>query len=408
MPLGRVVCSAALLTAALLAPAPAAWAVEAYNVADHGSPQAAIDAAEAAGGGLVRFPCGTVVLSAPLSIEAPGVTLEGCGPGGTKLVASFAIANIISFGANPPFSPCGGVRNLSITSSVQRVAGHAIVVNGCEQGVLENLRIDTNGGHGIRFSDGANSLASIFFVRSVDIEIHGAFTAIDINGANDRYFDHVWLRGDRAPGSRGIRITQSGGDWWNDIESVLFEIGVDVVPPSGKEASWINFNNVLADTNRLHGFRFTGQSRGISCVRCWASTNGSQTLFARGILVEAGTGITFTDPRVLNNGGHGIELRQSASDIAISGGIITGNCISPDCPAGLGNGIMVDGANGFRIQHVRSGSTVGQGNKQGYGIFVNRGSDNFIVTGNDTRANVFGGILNVPGTAPNRLMNTNF
>jgi len=406
--LARLGFTAAALATALLGDAEPARAVESYNVADFVSPQAAIDAAEAAGGGLVRFPCGTTVLASPLTVDAPGVTLEGCGPGGTTLRASFAIANIVTFGNSPAFSPCGGMRNLSITSSVPRTAGHAIVIDGCEQGVLENLRIQTQGGHGIRFSNGANSLASIFFVRSVDIEIQGAFTAIDITGANDRYFDHVWLRGDRSPGSRGIQITSSGGDWFNDVESVLFEVGVDVVPPSGRAAEWMNFSNVLADTNLLYGFRFRGVSRGISCVRCWASTNGQDTLNGRGIMIESGTGITFTDPRVINNGGHGFEARSAAADIAISGGIFTGNCIAPNCPTGVAHGIVFDGTNGFRIQNVRSGSTVGQGNKQGFGIFLNTGCENYIVTGNDTRTNAIGGIRSVPPEAPNRLVQTNF
>ena len=38
------------------------------------------------------------------------------------------------------------------------------------------------------------------------------------------------------------------------------------------------------------------------------------------------------------------------------------------------------------------------GNKQGYGIFINTGCSNYIITGNDLRTNVTGGIANVPGT----------
>jgi len=50
---------------------------------------------------------------------------------------------------------------------------------------------------------------------------------------------------------------------------------------------------------------------------------------------------------------------------------------------------------------------MGAPNKQGFGIFLNTGCDNYIVTGNDTRLNVSGGILNVPGPAANRLVNNN-
>ena len=396
-----------LFTLGLTAPA---LAVNVYNVSDYASPQAAIDAAKAAGGGLVHFPCGTTTLSTGLVVDAAGVTLDGCGPKGTVLQASFATGNIISLGnSTAAYSPCGGVRDLMIGSTVARTSGYAIAVNGCEQGILDNLRIQTNGGHGIRFGDGMGHLAAIFSVRAVDIEIHGAFTAIQIDGSNDRYFTDLWLRGDGAAGSRGIAITESGGDWFKDVEAVVFEIGVSVAPPAGKWVAWMNFNNVLADSNTLDGFLFGGSGAitGISCERCWASSNGISTLNGRGFQIDLGSGLSFVDSRVIDNGGHGLAAGPGASDIAISGGIFTGNCFASNCPTGFAHGIILTGTNGIRIQGVRSGQSMGAPNKQGYGIFLNTGCDNYIVTGNDTRLNVSGGILNVPGTAANRLVNNN-
>jgi len=393
----------------LLAAAPG-FAVNVYNVSDYASPQAAIDAAKAAGGGLVHFPCGTTTVSSGLIVYAAGITLEGCGPGGTVLQASFATGNIISLGnTTTAYSPCGGVRDMTINSSVTRTGGYAIAVAGCEQGVLENLRIQTAGGHGLHFSDGTGQLAAIFTVRSVDIEIQGAFTAIQIDGSNDRYLSQLWLRGNLAAGSRGIVVTESGGDWFKDIEAVQFEIGVSLAPPAAKFVGWINFDNVLADTNTLYGFQYTGSGTlsGISCMRCWSATNGISTVNGRGFRIERGTGLTFTDPRVINNGGHGFEATSTPGDISISGGIFTGNCVASGCTSGLAHGIVMDGTHGFRISGVRSGQTVGQGNKQGYGIFLNTGCDNYIVTGNDTRTNVTGGIRDVPGPAASRLTNNN-
>lgn len=396
-----------LLSLALTAPA---LAVNVYNVSDYASPQAAIDAAEAGGGGLVHFPCGTTTLSAGLVVDAAGVTLEGCGPKGTVLQATFATGNIISLGnSTAAFSPCGGVRDLMIASTVTRSGGYAIAVNGCEQGILENLRIQTTGGNGIRFSDGMGHLASIFSVRAVDIEIQGAFTAIQIDGANDRYFTDLWLRGNAAAGSQGIVITESGGDWFKDVEAVVFEVGVSIAPPAGKWVAWMNFNNVLADSNTLYGFNFTGKGAisGVSCERCWSSSNGTTTLNGVGFQVDVGSGLSFVDSRVINNGGHGFSAGPGASDIAISGGIFTGNCVAANCPTGFAHGIVLTGTNGFRIQGVRSGQSMGAANKQGYGIFLNTGCNNYIVMGNDTRLNVTGGILNVPGLAANRLVNNN-
>jgi hypothetical protein len=372
-----------------------------YFVSDYASPQAAIDAAEAAGGGVVRFPCDTVSLSSGLVVDQRGVTLEGCGPQGTVLSAGFATGDIIKLGnVTTPFSPCGGVRDLSIQSSVTRTSGYAIAVAGCEQGVIENLRIQTQGGHGLRFSDSSDTLAAIFFVRALDVEIQGAFTAIQIDGSNERHFNNLWLRGTLATGSRGIVITATGGDWFGDVESVLFETGVSLAPPSGKFLGWANFQNVLADSNTLYGFHFSGAGTisGISCVRCWSSSNGINTVNGRGFRIETGSGLSFTDSRVINNGGHGFETTSGTADIAISGGLFTGNCVASGCSTGLAHGIVLTGTNGSRISGVRSGQAVGMGNKQGYGIFINTGCSNYIITGNDLRTNVTGGIANVPGT----------
>lgn len=389
--------------------ATAASGVEFYNVSSYASPQHAINAAAAAGGGVVRFPCGTTTISAPLTVTSPGITLEGCGPGGTILETTATTGNMIELG-NPAsaFAPCGGVRDMTLYSS-GRTSGNAILVSGCQEGSLENLHIETHGGDGVQFSDSNDSLAAIFFVRRLTVWIDGAFTAIKVLGSSERHFSNLWLQGSSTAGSKGISITRSGGDWFKDIESVLFEIGVELSPPAGSLVGWLNFDNVLADTNTLHGFNFDGSGAisGVSCMRCWASSNGMSTTAGRGFRVAAGAGLTFTDSRVINNGGHGVEVGGAPTDIAIQGGIFAGNCLAPGCTNGLAHGIVMVGTKGFRISGVRAGQSMGSTNRQGYGIYVLNGSNNYIITNNDTRTNVSGGILNAPGVSATRILNSN-
>lgn len=398
----------ALSISALALTSPA-QAVEFYNVSSYASPQAAINAAAAAGGGVVRFPCGSTTISQPLQITTPGITLEGCGMGGTILSTTAQTGNIIELGnTTTAFAPCGGVRDMTIHSS-GRTAGYAIAVAGCQEGVLENLHIETNGGNGIRFSDANDSLAAIFFVRAVTLWIQGAFTAVQLDGSSERHFSNLWLQGNQTAGSAGIVVTASGGDWFKDVESVLFETGVSVAPASGKFVGWLNFDNVLADQNTLHGFSFAGSggTQGVSCSRCWSSSNGLTNVNGRGFYISNGNALSFVDSRVLNNGGHGVEVGSSPKDISIIGGVFAGNCVASGCSTGQAHGIVLTGTSGFRISGVRAGQLVGSSNKQGYGIYVNTGCTNYIVTNNDTRLNVTGGIQNVPGTSATRIVSSN-
>ncbi len=98
---------------------------------------------------------------------------------------------------------------------------------------------------------------------------------------------------------------------------------------------------------------------------------------------------------------------ESSSLAARMGRDLTGNCVAAGCTTGFAHGIVFDGTSGFRIQGVRAGQAVGQGNKQGYGIFLNTGCNIYIVTGNDTRINVSGGINNVPGISATRIVKDN-
>lgn len=253
-------------------------------------------------------------------------------------------------------------------------------------------------------------------MRALDVEIVGAFTAVRIDGSLEQHLTNSWLRGDFTPGSRGIVITDTGGTWVRDVDVVQFEVGVSLEPAAGKLVAWSHFDNVLADSNTSHGFQFVGAGGipGFSCVRCWTSSNGfdpvSQAITninARGMYIGNGLGLSFAESRVINNGGHGLEVGSGARDIEISGGIFAGNCASPACPTGYAHGIVLTGTNGFRILGVRSGQTVGAPKTQGYGIFINTGCNNYVLANNDTRLNANGGIINVPGASATRILNSN-
>lgn len=411
----------AVLTGLMLS-ATTANAINTYYVSDYATPQAAIDDAELDGGGLVRFPCGTTTLSAGLIVDAAGVTLEGCGLGGTTLLATFSTGDIIALGkTSAAYSFCGSVRDMNIKSAVTRTSGYAIAIAGCEKGTIENVHIENpDGGHGIHFGNTSGAHAHLVRVNNVTIENRGgAFTAIRIDSGQSRYFTNLNLRGPAyiseaaAVGSRGIVITQTGGDAFVDVESNQFEVGVLLSPPTDKIVEWTSFVNVSADQNTVHGFQFLGSGsgliQGISCVRCWSGTNGLSTINGRGFIVHNGRAITITDSWVVNNGGHGIDVWSAATDVEVSGGVVMGNCRAVGtgaCTAGWAHGIVFNGVDGFRIRGVRTGS-LETPLTQGYGIYLSAGCNNFIVSENDTRNNVTSGIFNGSGTGATKILKDN-
>lgn len=388
-----------------------------FNVRDYGALgdnanndtsgiQGAITAACAAGGGLVFLPRGIYRVSAALTVTCAGVMLVGEGTKATTIRTTSTTADVVSFGTSPAFSPCGGIKDMSIDSSVTRTAGTAIVVDNCEYGHVENIRLSTTGGNGISLSPGATTLSGLWFFHHFDIEISGAFTGIIVNGSNDQYFSDGWIRGTSTAGSRGIQITGNAGSWWSNIDVVLFERGVDIAPGAGRDVVWLHMMNVLSDTNTARGFSFvlgTGAIRGFTCTACWSSTNGAASVNGRGFYIDGGDGYVFASPRVINNGGHGFEI-GTASNVSITGGLIAGNSVAS---SGLAHGIITTGTTGLRVTATRIGPAAGASNTQGYGLFLNTGTTDFSLIGNDLRGNVTGGMNNVPGISSARMAASN-
>lgn len=119
--------------------------------------------------------------------------------------------------------------------------------------------------------------------------------------------------------------------------------------------------------------------------------------------------MSFSQTRVINNAGHGIELVAPAQDIEINGGLIADNCIVAACAAGSRHGVFLSGAlSGFRILGARVGGVFGGTSKQGYGIYIaSSAANNFNVSGNDLRTNTSGSIFNSAGTSASKVVNGN-
>lgn len=392
---------------------------QAYGATGNGSTDdtAAIQAAiTAAGAGIVYLPAGQYKVSSALSLSASGASLLGAGVGATRLVTNSATSDVIRMGLSGSYRvPGSRVGDLSIGASVTRTAGAAIRVYPGEQFTIDNIRIGPMGGDGIVANAVGGVSPAIIYASRIDAEITGAFSAVLVDGGGEFHLSHSWLRGPvfwdgTVTGSVGINVLE-GGVFVNDVEAVQFERGIYLHPAAGKLVAWSTFRNVLADQNALHGFHLAGSGNiwGISLIDCWAGTNAvaspHTSINGTGFKLEKGDGIIVSNVRSINNGGHGIDVLSGVTNLSILGGFVTGNSVAS---YGNAQGIAIEAnVQRFRIQGVRTGSAAGQPVQQGWGIFIVAGSDNYIVTGNDTAGNVTGGINNVPGTSATRIVASN-
>jgi hypothetical protein len=397
---------------ALVATASVLSAQPTYNVKNYGAVgngsdataafQAAVTAASAGGGGEIMVPAGRYGLSAPLHITTPAITLVGEGPGASVIISSAATGDVVAFGnTSTAISPCGGMRGLSIKSSVARTSGAALTIDGCQQGEFQHLELATTGGDGIHLSP-TGHLCAILHFSDLHIIVTGAFNGILVQGGNDRYFRSAWITGNMSPGSRGINIQFSGGDWYTDIESVGFEYGVLINPGTGQGVTWGHMVNVLTDSNTSQGYRITssgGYIWGMTFTAPWASSNGFSSANGRGFYINAGSAILIESPRVINNGGHGIEIAGGTS-VKIIGGVISSNSQQSH---GTFDAINVNSsAGGFQIIGTTAGFGGVGGPTQRYGLSIASGSDNFLVQGADFTGNLTGAVQVTPGASATR------
>jgi len=367
---------------------------------DSAAIQAAIAAACTNGRGRVLLPAGDYRVTSTLTVTCAGVWLSGSGPTTTVIHNASAAGDLLKFGnTSAPFSPCGGVRDLSLNSAITKTAGSQLVIDGCGEGAIENIKIFmAAGGNGITFGATTSALSALWYVNNVTMTMTGAFTGLSLASGNDRYFSHIWIQGNRTSNGVGIKITGSAGDWFSDIESVSSDHGVLIAPAAGATVSWLSFYNTLTDSNLTDGYKIVptgGSVYGITIVAPWGSSNGTTTASGHGVVINGSSGsvgnVRIVSPRIINNGGDGISV-TTASDIAIEGGFMSANSQQS---SGTYSGIAVTGATGIRVSGVRSGNIAGGSNTQKYGLAVDATSTNVNLVGNDLTGNLTGALNNL-------------
>jgi hypothetical protein len=359
--------------------------------------QAAIGAAEAAGGGTVYFPPGDYRVTG-LTVTGNSVTLLGAGMWAARIAMAGAAGDTLTIGttAFKPFYT--EIRNLRFAPAVTRNAGAAevrafwfytlTVAHCCVEDAAWAFELgNTDAAKGSEIVNLYNCLVSdvdlgFYLVntlapffrdnRTNTGRLGGATFVIDggVEGGSFVGGDHV--NGATPDASKtGTCLTLRKADYtvseprWLKFVACHFDQhrqGLDANAGTDVDFDGCWFSNrpwagaaVNAGTKR---FRFRG---------CDFTNNGNQ-----GVLLDGGDQHRVVDCAAIGNdqnnaGTHGIYVSNNATNIQVRG------CVSRNDPTLFGAGF------------------------QDYGIYVNAGSTNYTLVDNDTQGNATGGISHPSG-----------
>ena len=138
---------------------------------------------------------------------------------------------------------------------------------------------------------------------------------------------------------------------------------------------------------------------GVYLTSCWVGS----CLNGNGIFIDStfagDVGITTT--RIVGNWQHGILVNGGPRDLAITTNIIG---INSQQAVNTFMGVICAPTQQIVIDSNKSGNLTGSTNFQRYGVYMQAGSNNYVVTSNIVSGNVTGGVFN-GGGAPNAVAN---
>lgn len=370
------------------------WNVKDYGAVGNGTTddtaaiRNALNAAGAAGGGIVLFPPGNYLLSSTIQIDTP-VILLGSGEQSTILTTNQSTGDVISVNI-----PGVHIRHLRFTaaSSVTRTSGAYVNFTAtANQSSLEHFEM-YKAFVGVNMASGATLYVEKGSTR--DSSAAPGSAGIEVSGGNDHYIRNITMDNpDNRQSTYGILISNTGSI--NIMDCDIIHCTNDLHITHGFS---IYVVNCFFDT-AVNGIWIESPSDSSPIVRChfigcWTSSHsgGGVTIVNSG-LVDT---IEFIGHHAYHNDANGFN---------ISGGNnvkVTSNSCFQNGQSGI---VIGPGAKHCIITGNRVGPTSGAG-PNGWGIFIIGGADYLIITNNDTTGN-----LNVPGIlggASNAIIQNNF
>jgi len=388
------------------APGPMAATDAFFNVVDYGTHgdgiqddthaiQDAIDAAAAAGGGIVLLPAGLYLVGGTLNITTNGITIFGAN---TK-AATIKVPN--SAPTTVHFTACTRktVRNVNFYST-GRSAGASIVFDGCGSTLVEDvdmvyqfIGVQVNGGSVHRINRGywilSQNGSGIILAGNVP-EVHISRISLDANAT--------------AQGAVGLNIQNANGVWVDSCDFIHCFNGLLISPGAGQNIDYCHFSNTAWDSSSSRCILISATAanstiHGLYFSNCWSATCTYDTCVVTGNV----DGCCFVEHKFLNStNGNGLWVSGPAKNIYVD------NCVASGITVGNAY-CFVGNATDFAVRNSFAGVMGSTGNASfagnSIGLRVLAGCNNYVITGNVLRGNTSSNLMDQGG--PNKVVGMN-
>ncbi len=301
--------------------------------------QAAVDCLCAMGaGGVVHLVRGIYKISDEIVVPSQkSVLFLGDGPKASILRQSDSSANGIVFNNDDYTTMGGGVQRLSIEAGDGFNAAQFFGLGSIGIGIKA---VHMNAGWSVNHVDISNFADGLVYLscwntNSSDVQIRfftGNGVLVDaspdgsVGGGNKITAGAITNNGFTGSNaaSAGIRIKQSGGEFFKAIDITSVFNGVKIDPASGKLVAYVFFEQVLADTSAGDGWLFDGAAGAITritTIGCWGSFGSGNGLVTKGAGLR---GLRMTNMGLRENKLRGWH-HQGGSNIELIGPDINSN-----------------------------------------------------------------------------------
>lgn len=335
------------------------------------------------GGGRLYFPDGLYQLSAPLTVSAAGVTLEGDTPWKCALQQTDLGLGILTLESTANNT---NVRNLRFSYVAGTPTGGFAIDSQGGYNHIDNIVISQCHG-GVKLSVGAGQKLTNFDIFNYES------IGVQCDTINDILIsDFVMNAGTIARGQLGgIRLNNKAeaimvnrgdillGKYSLTTDASLYSIGV--------RPAYCNFTDVFFDSSERGSV--IDKMVESEFIGCWFS-GGRTAPGYPGLTLNQSDSLKFTNTRFFNNGSHGLSVTSTTKRLALSN--CSANSNSVTVGAGISHGLFFGASvTDFSITGCTSTNGLYTGT-QGYGIYLTAGCDNFAIRDNLLSGNATGAI----------------